>query len=178
MTIEAPTPVPDRPTALERDEVVKRLRDGCASERLSVDTFSARVDIAYRARSRAQLEELVTDLQPRPGLAERVIRRLSEWTARLEAAWAEARLERLELPAAASVATFGRARDCHCVLIDPSVSRTHARLRRDGGRWWLADLGSSNGTRVNGRRVVGEVEVFPGDRVAFAAVAYRLTAPR
>jgi len=39
------------------------------------------------------------------------------------------------------------------------------------------DLRSTNGTRVNGSRVLDEVEVSPGDRVSFGALTYRLTPP-
>ena len=46
------------------------------------------------------------------------------------------------------------------------------------GRWVLRDLGSLNGTWLNGRRVVEEVEVFAGDLVAFGRTSYRLIAPR
>src|SRR4051794_9767173 len=44
MPVEAPTPVPGRPSALEREAVVDRLRAGCGQERLSLDTFAARVE--------------------------------------------------------------------------------------------------------------------------------------
>ena len=63
------------------------------------------------------------------------------------------------------------------MLGDPTVSRKHARLSYRDGKWWLADLASTNGTRLNGWRVVEEVEVLPGDRVSFGGARYRLTAP-
>ena len=50
------------------------------------------------------------------------------------------------------------------MLEDPAVSRRHARLSFRDGRWILQDLGSRNGTRVNGVRV-GRCEVRPGDLV-------------
>ena len=57
---------------------------------------------------------------------------------------------------------------------EASVSRRHAELRRDATRWLLRDLGSRNGTRVNGLRVLEETEVRPGDRVSFGDARYRL----
>jgi pSer/pThr/pTyr-binding forkhead associated (FHA) protein len=81
------------------------------------------------------------------------------------------------LPVGAKVTLLGRAPDCDCVLSDETVSRQHAALRHHEGFWFLRDLRSTNGTRVNGSRVLDEVEVRPGDRVTFGALAYRLTAP-
>lgn len=49
--------------------------------------------------------------------------------------------------------TIGRSRDCDLTLDDPNVSRRHAELRREGAGWVVADLGSTNGVKVNGRRV-------------------------
>ncbi len=72
----------------------------------------------------------------------------------------------------------GRARDCDCVLSDQTVSRQHAALRHEDGAWFLRDLRSANGTRVNGSRVLDEVEVRPGDRVTFGAMTYRLGPPK
>jgi hypothetical protein len=47
--------------------------------------------------------------------------------------------------------TIGRSRDADCVLRDPNVSRHHAELRRSSaGDWTIADLGSTNGVKVNG----------------------------
>jgi ABC-type multidrug transport system ATPase subunit len=60
-------------------------------------------------------------------------------------------------PVAASSLVIGRAPDCDIVLAEPLVSRRHARLTRDGTRWRLADLGSWNGTFVNGQRVTDVV---------------------
>lgn len=50
-------------------------------------------------------------------------------------------------------------------LTDGTVSRRHAELTPDDGRWTLRDLGSRHGTRVNGVRIAGAVEIRPGDRV-------------
>jgi hypothetical protein len=48
---------------------------------------------------------------------------------------------------------LGRSRRCDYVLDQPSVSRCHAMLLRADAGWTLFDLGSTNGTRVNGWRV-------------------------
>jgi pSer/pThr/pTyr-binding forkhead associated (FHA) protein len=77
----------------------------------------------------------------------------------------------LALPADAM--TIGRAPDCECLVVEASVSRRHAHLRREGERWLLRDLGSSNGTRVNGMRVTEEVEVRPGDQLNLGGVRFR-----
>ena len=49
--------------------------------------------------------------------------------------------------------TIGRHPQCTLSINQPSVSRRHARLWMEGGRWYIEDLGSSNGTYVNNRRV-------------------------
>jgi hypothetical protein len=58
----------------------------------------------------------------------------------------------------------GRSRDCDVVLADPNISRQHAELRPGRHGWAIADLGSTNGIKVNGRRV-SEATLEPGDRV-------------
>jgi ABC-type multidrug transport system ATPase subunit len=50
-------------------------------------------------------------------------------------------------------------------LEHPHVSRRHAGLTLRGGRLWLHDLGSANGTFVNGRRLTRQVALNPGDRI-------------
>jgi hypothetical protein len=59
---------------------------------------------------------------------------------------------------------IGRAPECELVLKDSRVSRRHARLAARDGVLVLTDLGSTNGTRVNGHRV-SEVVLGAGDRV-------------
>ncbi|HEX2573431.1 MAG TPA: FHA domain-containing protein [Polyangia bacterium] len=69
---------------------------------------------------------------------------------------------------------LGRALENGLVLDDPSLSRRHARLRLiGGGRLEVEDLGSSNGTYVNGRKI-GRATVGPGDTLRFGDVAFRL----
>ena len=60
-------------------------------------------------------------------------------------------------------------------MADISVSRFHAELRHVGDGWMLRDLGSMNGTYLNGLRITTPVRVRAGDHVAFGAVAYLLT---
>ena len=62
-------------------------------------------------------------------------------------------------------AVMGRSRDCDVVLEDPNVSRRHAEVRPSGGGWIVNDLGSTNGIKVNGRRVDGPQSLRPGDVV-------------
>jgi hypothetical protein len=50
-------------------------------------------------------------------------------------------------------ATLGRSREADIVLDDANVSRKHAEVRPSGGSWTVRDLGSTNGVKVNGRRL-------------------------
>jgi len=62
-------------------------------------------------------------------------------------------------------AVLGRSRDCDIVLDDANVSRHHAELRPSGGSWVVRDLGSTNGVKVNGRRVDGAQSLHAGDAI-------------
>jgi pSer/pThr/pTyr-binding forkhead associated (FHA) protein len=62
-------------------------------------------------------------------------------------------------------ATLGRSRNCDVVLSDPNVSREHAEIRPRGGSWVLTDLGSTNGSSINGRRIDGPEVIKSGDEI-------------
>ena len=68
--------------------------------------------------------------------------------------------------------TIGRAPTCDFTVPDLSVSRWHAHLHKQDDSWLLSDLGSTNGTRLNGWRVTSAVPVQPGDKVSFGSAAY------
>ena len=59
---------------------------------------------------------------------------------------------------------IGRMTDCDVVLKDPGASRQHAEIRREDGRFVVADLGSTNGTLVN-EAAISERELQDGDRI-------------
>jgi FHA domain-containing protein len=65
-------------------------------------------------------------------------------------------------------AVIGRSRECDVVIEDENASRRHAEVRPSGGSWIVRDLGSTNGVKVNGRRVdrggAGQ-SLKPGDRI-------------
>jgi FHA domain len=108
----------------------------------------------------------------------RLVEAVSRLLADLQRAWERPRLPVIALPVGAAMrVTIGRGPDCDCVVSEPTVSRRHAELCRDGDRWLLRDLGSRNGTRVNGMRVLEPTEVYPGDRVARGDARYRLASP-
>ncbi len=73
------------------------------------------------------------------------------------------------------ITRVGRLPDCGVQLVDPSVSRYHAELRAKGDGFVVVDLGSTNGTRVNGVRVT-ERELRDGDEVVFGTIGVRFTA--
>jgi hypothetical protein len=60
--------------------------------------------------------------------------------------------------------TIGRLAECDVVLKDKGASRKHAQLKRRDGSWTLTDLGSTNGTRLNGQTVQSR-ELSDGDTI-------------
>jgi DNA-binding response OmpR family regulator len=79
--------------------------------------------------------------------------------------------------------TIGRSVDCDIVLTERQVSRHHAQIRRTNSQYILEDLGSKNGTYVNGREVTGPYVLQDGDEIQIALcvklsfVAPEATAP-
>ena len=72
-----------------------------------------------------------------------------------------------------AVVVVGRHRWCHVRIASPRVSRHHCCLALDRDGVLVRDLGSTNGTRINGRRVDREV-LRPGDELSVADCRYRL----
>jgi hypothetical protein len=70
-------------------------------------------------------------------------------------------------------AVIGRSREADVVIDDPNVSRRHAEVRPSGGSWIVRDLGSTNGVKVNGRRIQGPQSLKPGDELVLGTA--RLT---
>lgn len=79
--------------------------------------------------------------------------------------------ERLPLLALSSI---GRGGENDIVLRDTFVSGEHARLAWNGRGWVLEDLGSTNGTRVNGKQIRRAVPVKAGDTVEFGRFKAKL----
>jgi FHA domain/Domain of unknown function (DUF1707) len=175
---DAPTPLPGRATDADRRRIARLLHERSTDGRLSRETYAARVEQALTARTHAELDDLVADVR-RVGPLRRAALGAVAWAGRLaadvEAAWTGARLPVLALPVQPGRSvTVGRSPNCDCVVADASVSRRHLQLSRTDERWLLRDLGSRNGTRVNGVRVTEDAEVRPGDQVSLGDVRYRL----
>src|SRR5215203_5175261 len=62
-------------------------------------------------------------------------------------------------------AVLGRSREADIQVDDPNVSRKHAELRPSGASWTVRDLGSTNGVKVNGRRIQGAQSLRGGDTI-------------
>jgi hypothetical protein len=60
---------------------------------------------------------------------------------------------------------IGRGSDCQVVVASEHASRHHAEVRRRDDEWLVRDLGSKNGTTVNGARIEGEVALHEGDEI-------------
>jgi pSer/pThr/pTyr-binding forkhead associated (FHA) protein len=63
---------------------------------------------------------------------------------------------------------IGRGADCQIVLPERQVSRHHVRITRENGRYILHDLGSKNGTHLNGRVFEGSTQLQDGDEISLA----------
>ena len=153
----------------ERAAAVSRLRRSYAAGYLSLETFAQRMDQAVAAKTQDELQSLMHDLPSMASIQERIRRALKRFRLPPPAM-------PLALPEGIDGESFviGRSEACDLVLGDQTVSRRHAQLSRTSVGWLLSDLGSTNGTRVNGWRVK-QVRVRPGDRVQVGRVRLRVT---
>ena len=68
---------------------------------------------------------------------------------------------------------IGRMPDCDIALTDPNVSRHHAEVRPSGNEYVVVDVGSTNGTKVNGAWITGERRLHDGDEIIVGATVIR-----
>jgi FHA domain/Domain of unknown function (DUF1707) len=169
---------PARVSDAERDRVLAVLREGVAQGRLSQDTFLRRMDLVLVARRADELKLLTADLEDEGRFARRLfgaVGRLSSFTLRLRTAWQAERLPKLLLPQPGpDPLRIGRDPGNGLRLTHDTVSRRHAELSLQPSGWVLRDLGSTNGTTVNGRRVTSSALVADGDRVGFGQMTFRI----
>jgi hypothetical protein len=149
-----------------REETVAALRERALDGCMTLDTFAERVDAAYRAKSEEELAGLVSDLPRSDGRLRAfgaALREVVAGVGKRPVAPAPALEIEVRLPPTAEAVTVGRSRECDVVVGEETVSRFHAELRHgDGDAWTVRDLGSLNGTWLNGARV-REARVFRGD---------------
>jgi len=67
--------------------------------------------------------------------------------------------------------TIGRLPECDVAIPDPNVSRQHAQVRRLGSDFVLVDMGSTNGTKLNGSWISGERRLNDGDEIGLGATS-------
>ncbi|HEY1622221.1 MAG TPA: DUF1707 and FHA domain-containing protein [Streptosporangiaceae bacterium] len=190
-----------RVSDMDRDRAVDELRKEFVDGRLSHETFMLRMHAALDARDQSQLSGLFTDLPPRVSLLTRVRRSVRQWRQASQAVvdslssrrevpgqWYDEQPDPLPAvpesdraprpllfpPGTDTSFTIGRDQRCDLYIADMTVSRLHARLARDADGWLLSDLGSSNGTRVNGWRLRAAVPVQPGDMITFGSAVFIL----
>ncbi|WP_326653337.1 MULTISPECIES: DUF1707 and FHA domain-containing protein [unclassified Streptomyces] len=171
---------PARLSDAERDRVLGVLREGAAQGKLSHDTFLHRMELALAARRSDELRALTADLDTESRWSRRLygaVGRISAFSVRLRRAWQAEKLPPLLLPEPGPYPLrIGRDPANGLRLSHDTVSRLHAELSHQGSLWILRDLGSTNGTTVNGRRVTGSVVVHDGDMVGFGRMSFRLAA--
>lgn len=74
------------------------------------------------------------------------------------------------------VVRIGRLPECELPLQDPNVSRVHAEIRPGGSGYMISDLGSTNGTRVNGTPLSGPHQLRDGDEISIGTARLRFEA--
>ncbi|HEY8046189.1 MAG TPA: DUF1707 and FHA domain-containing protein [Streptosporangiaceae bacterium] len=163
----------------DREAVISQLSERYAEGRLTHDTLDQRLGAALRACYQHDLQAVLADLPSRRRLGDVVAAYCQRGWSTLASMMAGAPPQAppparvLAFPSGGqSRFTIGRDAGCDMVLPDPTVSRWHAGLRREDSGWMLDDLGSTNGTRLNGWRVRAWVPVRDGDLVSFGAVSY------
>jgi pSer/pThr/pTyr-binding forkhead associated (FHA) protein len=76
--------------------------------------------------------------------------------------------------------TIGRDPACECLISDEAVSTHHARLSYHHAQWWLEDLNSKNGTKLNEENLTGPTVVISGDSIqcGHTAITVVINPPR
>lgn len=72
------------------------------------------------------------------------------------------------------IVTLGRAEGNTIVISDDFASANHARIMLEGGKWWLEDLQSRNGTQLNGETILRRTILTDGDEIGIGRYRYRL----
>ena len=145
-----------------RERTVAALGDGYAAGAIGPDTLTLRVDAAYSARSVDELRSLTSDLPRRwlDGVRDWLERRRPHPVPTVHVPGP---------PEGPGPWTIGRSDGCRLVIAHGTVSRRHAVLRRTAEGLEVRDLGSLNGTWVNGWRVERAL-VRPGDTLQIGEV--------
>jgi pSer/pThr/pTyr-binding forkhead associated (FHA) protein len=87
---------------------------------------------------------------------------------------AEANPHTFDLP----IITIGRSENSTLRLQDSSISSSHARMSYHHQQWWLEDLGSTNGTRLNNQAVSSPIILVNGDQVQCGSVILQVLIER
>lgn len=67
---------------------------------------------------------------------------------------------------------IGRTAECDVILYEAGVSRKHARIQMEGANIFIEDLGSSNGTKVNGETIAKKQQLKDGDSISMGPVVF------
>ena len=78
------------------------------------------------------------------------------------------------IPLLRDILTIGRLETCDICLRLPNVSKTHCKLTFYNGFWWLEDLGSTNGVKVNGTRITNRRVLHTDDAITIAKRTYKV----
>lgn len=84
--------------------------------------------------------------------------------------------EGLEVPLDREWMVIGRGRSADMVIAEPTISRAHAAIGYDGDEFFMQDLGSTNGTRVNGDRQA-RAGLSDGDEIQLGKLQLRVSVP-
>ena len=82
----------------------------------------------------------------------------------------------LEVPVDREWMVIGRGRSADLVISEPTISRSHAAVGYDGEGFFVQDLGSTNGTRVNGNREP-QMRLSSGDELQLGKLRLQLHLP-
>jgi pSer/pThr/pTyr-binding forkhead associated (FHA) protein len=93
------------------------------------------------------------------------------WTLR-----ADSGIERGQIIPISGLMEVGRALECDISILEPSLSRKHAELEVRDGYLVLTDLGSANGTHVNGKKIT-EIRLSDKDVIQFQSIRFTVNAP-
>ena len=80
-------------------------------------------------------------------------------------------------PLSVDEVVVGRHPECQIQVDSNMVSRKHARVLREGKRFYVEDLGSGNGTTVNGQRIAAKTQLAHDDRIKLGPILFRFEDP-